>query len=101
MGAPRRKHRIAAAAAERIADGETVILNGGAPTQAVAYALGIWRHLTIVTNNLRVPTALPACSVRDVYLLGGSCRLASYVPVGAKLVVSQETWRVFIRSVRA
>jgi len=34
------KQRIAAAAAERIADGETVILNGGTTTQAVAHALG-------------------------------------------------------------
>jgi DeoR/GlpR family transcriptional regulator of sugar metabolism len=76
------KQRIAAAAAERIADGETVILNGGTTTLAVAHALGIRRHLTIVTNNLRVPPALPASAVRDVYLLGGSCRLTSHVTIG-------------------
>ncbi len=76
------KHRIAAATAERIADGETVILNGGTTTLAVAHSLGIRRHLTIVTNNLRVPSALPASAVRDVYLLGGSCRLASHVTIG-------------------
>jgi DeoR/GlpR family transcriptional regulator of sugar metabolism len=76
------KQRIAIAAAERIADGETVILNGGTTTQAVAHALGIRRHLTIVTNNLRVPPVLPASAVRDVYLLGGSCRLASHVTIG-------------------
>src|SRR5580698_10260337 len=65
------KHRIAAAAAERIADGETVIINGGTTTPAVARALGVRRNLTIVTNNLRLPAALPPAAVRDVYLIGG------------------------------
>jgi DeoR/GlpR family transcriptional regulator of sugar metabolism len=76
------KHRIASATAERIADGETVILNGGTTTLAVARALGVRRNLTIVTNHLRVPGALPPGAVRDVYLLGGSCRLTSHVTIG-------------------
>lgn len=76
------KQRIAAAAAERIADGETVILNGGTTTLAVAHALGLRRNLTVVTNNLRIPAALPAGAVRDVYILGGSCRVASNVTIG-------------------
>ncbi len=76
------KQRIAAAAAERIADGETVIINGGTTTLAVAHALGVRRNLTVVTNNLRIPAALPASAVRDVYILGGSCRAASYVTIG-------------------
>ena len=71
------KQRVAIAAAERIADGETVTLDGGATTQAVAHPLGIRRHLTIVTNNLRVPPALPPSAVRDVYLLG---RAAAWLP---------------------
>jgi DeoR/GlpR family transcriptional regulator of sugar metabolism len=76
------KRRIASAAAERIADGETVIINGGTTTLAVAHALGGRRNLTIVTNNLRLPAALPAATVRDVYVLGGSCRVASNVTIG-------------------
>jgi DeoR/GlpR family transcriptional regulator of sugar metabolism len=76
------KQHIASAAAERIADGETVILNGGTTTLAVARALGVRRNLTIVTNNLRLPAALPPAAVRDVYLIGGSCRLASHVTIG-------------------
>ncbi len=63
------KHRIAAAA-ERIADGETVSINGRATTLAVAAALRVRRDLTIVTNNPRIPVPLPAGPVRDVYLLG-------------------------------
>ena len=76
------KRRIAAAAAERIADGETVIINGGTTTLAVAAALGVRRNLTIVTNNLRLPAALPPAAVRDVYLIGGSCRVTSNVTIG-------------------
>jgi DeoR/GlpR family transcriptional regulator of sugar metabolism len=76
------KRRIAAVAAERIADGETVIINGGTTTLAVAAALGVRRNLTIVTNNLRLPAALPPAAVRDVYLIGGSCRVASNVTIG-------------------
>jgi DeoR/GlpR family transcriptional regulator of sugar metabolism len=76
------KRRIGAAAAERIADGETVLLNGGTTTLAVARALGGHRNLTIVTNNLRLPAEVPAASVRDVYLLGGNCRLKSNVTLG-------------------
>jgi DeoR family fructose operon transcriptional repressor len=49
---------------------------------AVARALGARRSLTIVTNNLRLPAEIPAASVRDVYLLGGSCRLNSNVTLG-------------------
>jgi DeoR/GlpR family transcriptional regulator of sugar metabolism len=76
------KTRIASATAERIADAETVIFNGGTTTLAVARALGVRRNLTIVTNNLRLPGSLPAGAVRDVYLIGGSCRLASHVTIG-------------------
>jgi len=76
------KHAIASAAAERIADGETVILNGGTTTLAVAKALDVRRNLTIVTNHLRIPAAVPPAAVRDVYLLGGSCRPASHVTIG-------------------
>lgn len=79
---PDEKRCIAAAAAERIADGETVIINGGTTTLAVAAALGVRRNLTIVTNNLRLPAALPPAAVRDVYLIGGSCRVASNVTIG-------------------
>jgi DeoR/GlpR family transcriptional regulator of sugar metabolism len=76
------KTRIASATAERIADAETVIFNGGTTTLAVGRALGVRRNLTIVTNNLRLPGSLPPGAVRDVYLIGGSCRLASHVTIG-------------------
>jgi DeoR/GlpR family transcriptional regulator of sugar metabolism len=76
------KRAIGTATAERISDGETVIINGGTTTLAVARALGARRNLTIVTNNLRLPAEVPVSSVRDVYMLGGTCRLASNVTIG-------------------
>jgi DeoR/GlpR family transcriptional regulator of sugar metabolism len=76
------KQAIGQAAAECVADGETVMLNGGTTTLAVARALGGRQGLTIVTNNIRVPAEIPSASVRDLYLIGGSCRLASNVTIG-------------------
>lgn len=76
------KRAIGAATAERIADGETVIINGGTTTLAVARALAARRNLTIVTNNLRLPAEVPPNCVRDLYVLGGSCRLSSSVTLG-------------------
>jgi DeoR/GlpR family transcriptional regulator of sugar metabolism len=76
------KRAIGTATAERIADGETVLLNGGTTTLAVARALRVRRNLIIVTNNILLPAEVPAESVRDVYILGGSCRVASNVTLG-------------------
>jgi DeoR/GlpR family transcriptional regulator of sugar metabolism len=79
---PEAKRLIAQATVSRIGDGETVLLNGGTTTLAVARELGARKDLTIVTNNIRIPAELPAASVRDVYLLGGVCRLGSNVTIG-------------------
>lgn len=76
------KRVIGAAAAARINDGETVIINGGTTALHVARAMTGLRNLTIVTNNLRLPADLPPSAVRDVYILGGTCRLTSNVTIG-------------------
>src|SRR5919108_2671651 len=65
------KERIARVAAELVTDGETLILNGGTTTLAVARYLAGHRDLTVVTNNVLIPPALPRDAVRDVYLIGG------------------------------
>ena len=57
------KRAIGAATAVRIADGETVLVNGGTTTLAVARALGARRNLTIVTNNLKLPAEVDRKSV--------------------------------------
>lgn len=77
------KARIARAAAALIADGEALMINGGSTTRAFAGELGALRNLTIVTNNLGVPVAVPPSAARGVYLLGGHVRLELQVTIGA------------------
>lgn len=76
------KEAIGAAAAALISDGETILINGGTTTLAVARALAGRRDLTVVTNNLRLPTELPPAVARDLYILGGTCRVQSMVTIG-------------------
>jgi DeoR/GlpR family transcriptional regulator of sugar metabolism len=77
------KQRIGLMAATLVRDGETLMINGGSTTLAFAQELGAHRDVTIVTNNLRVPAAVPRSAVRDLYLLGGQYRFESQVTIGA------------------
>ena len=77
------KTRIGQAAARLIADGETLLINGGSTTLAFAAALGGRRGLTVVTNHLGLPAALAPRAVRDIYLLGGQLRVETNVTLGA------------------
>jgi DeoR/GlpR family transcriptional regulator of sugar metabolism len=65
------KRRIARAAAELIRDGETLVINGGSTTHYFAQELGHRKNLTVVTNSLNIPPALPEHAVRRIYVLGG------------------------------
>jgi DeoR/GlpR family transcriptional regulator of sugar metabolism len=78
------KKRIAKAACGLIKDGETLLVNGGSTTRFFAAELKR-RNLTIVTNNLSVPAAVPVECVRDVYLLGGQYKGDALVTVGPVL----------------
>ena len=75
------KARIGRAAAQLITDGETLIVNGGSTTFALAANLGSRRDLTLVTNNVAMLSALPPEAMQSAYLLGGHYRtnLASTV----------------------
>ncbi|WP_432499479.1 DeoR/GlpR family DNA-binding transcription regulator [Kineococcus gynurae] len=79
---PDAKARIAARAAGYVRDGQTVVLNGGTTTLAVVNHLTDRRDLTIVTNNLMIPPALPEGVARGVYVVGGSTRMRSLATVG-------------------
>jgi DeoR/GlpR family transcriptional regulator of sugar metabolism len=76
------KERIARVAVDLVTDGETLLINGGTTTLAVARRLTERRDLTVVTNNLLVPSALPREAVRDVYLIGGIFRPDSQATIG-------------------
>jgi DeoR/GlpR family transcriptional regulator of sugar metabolism len=77
------KTRIGRAAAQLISDGETLMVNAGSTTFAFAASLGSRRHLTIVTNNVAMLTALPAEAVQRVYLLGGEYNVTLGSTVGS------------------
>jgi DeoR/GlpR family transcriptional regulator of sugar metabolism len=77
------KTRIAQCAAELIQDGESLILNGGSTTRLFAFELAGKKGLTIVTNALGIPAAVPASSVRDIIVLGGEYRAEAHITVGS------------------
>lgn len=79
------KKRIAKAACGLVKDGETLLVNGGSTTRLFAAELNR-RNLTIVTNNLSVPGAVPVECVRDIYLLGGQYKGDALVTVGPVLM---------------
>ncbi len=64
------KRAIAAEAAKLIADGETVLLDGGTTTYEVARLL-VGRPLQVVTNSLPVANLFASESRTDLVLLGG------------------------------
>ncbi|WP_204913551.1 DeoR family transcriptional regulator [Microlunatus spumicola] len=76
------KDRIGAAAAALVADGMVLMVNAGTTTLALARHLGERRELTVATNSLRLPAELAPASVRDLYVFGGSVRLAAQATVG-------------------
>jgi DeoR family glycerol-3-phosphate regulon repressor/DeoR family fructose operon transcriptional repressor len=76
------KERIGRAAAKLIAPGETLIVNGGSTAVAFAASLGDLARLTIVTNNLGLPSAVPVNAVANLYLLGGEIRSGARITLG-------------------
>jgi DeoR family glycerol-3-phosphate regulon repressor/DeoR family fructose operon transcriptional repressor len=78
----REKEKIGALAASLVADGSTIMINGGTTTLAVARNLLQHRDLTVATNNLLVPPALPPSAVREVYVFGGAVRTVTLATIG-------------------
>jgi len=76
------KRRIAAAAADLVADGETVGLTGGTTSTSVARALSEKPGLTVVTNALNIASELAVRSNLKLVVPGGVARAASYELVG-------------------
>jgi DeoR family transcriptional regulator of aga operon len=81
MQHPREKQRIAAAACKMVREGESVVLDSGSTTTAVARALRDFQHLTVITNALNIASELSGTNI-DVILTGGMLRANSYSLVG-------------------
>ncbi|MBQ4424164.1 MAG: DeoR/GlpR transcriptional regulator [Lachnospiraceae bacterium] len=68
------KRLIARAAAEMIADGDTVILSPGTSTLQIAPFLAPRKNLTVITNGLPLAMQLAEYPEINVYFLGGHLR---------------------------
>src|SRR5271169_163114 len=58
MQHPREKQRIAAAAAKMVREGQSVVLDSGSTTTAVARSLREFQRLTIITNAINIASEL-------------------------------------------
>jgi DeoR family transcriptional regulator, fructose operon transcriptional repressor len=76
------KRAIATAAARLVASGSTVLVNGGTTVLEFGKALGAHRRLTVVTNNLQLPTAIPEPAVAEIHILAGHYDPTSLVTLG-------------------
>jgi DeoR family glycerol-3-phosphate regulon repressor/DeoR family fructose operon transcriptional repressor len=76
------KEKIATLAADLVQDGSTIMINGGTTTLALAKLLGQHRELTVATNNLLIPGALPPSAIRDIYVFGGAVRSLTLATIG-------------------
>jgi DeoR/GlpR family transcriptional regulator of sugar metabolism len=87
------KRAIAAAAAARVADGETILLDGGSTTYEIARQL-VSRPLQVVTNSLPVANLLSSCELIDLVLIGGYVHHRTGVTIGPMADSQLATLRV-------
>ncbi|BAS26408.1 DeoR/GlpR family DNA-binding transcription regulator [Limnochorda pilosa] len=93
------KQAIAQAAATRVTDGETILLDASTTALYVARALKARRRLTVLTNSLLILSELASNPDFTVMSTGGTLRQASYSFVGPqaqRLVGEFHMDRVFI-----
>ena len=76
------KLRIAAAAAQMVQDGETVILDAGSTTYQLAVLLLRRRNLTVVTNDLHIAARLASNPGITLICTGGTARTNVYALLG-------------------
>ncbi len=79
------KRRIAAAAAELIGEGQTVILDAGSTTYELALLLLRKRALTVVTNDLQIATKLASNPSITLVCTGGVARPNVYTLQGSQV----------------
>jgi DeoR family transcriptional regulator of aga operon len=77
----REKLRIAAAAVKLIEEGESVLLDSGTTTTAIARALKDAKKLTVITNAINIAAELAGTQI-EVILTGGTLRPNSFSLVG-------------------
>ena len=79
------KFRLAATAAARVEDGESIVLDASTTAMYVARRLkarGVWHGLTVVTNSIRIASELAGHAGITVLMLGGRVRWEAMSVVG-------------------
>jgi DeoR/GlpR family transcriptional regulator of sugar metabolism len=91
--AKREKEAIGQLAATHVIEGDTLVLDAGTTTGALARHLRHFGHLKVITNGFSVMLALAEAKNIEVILLGGTLRYISYGVVGpyAELVLRRIT----------
>jgi DeoR family transcriptional regulator of aga operon len=75
------KVRIAQAAVRIVSEGQSVLLDSGTTTLAIARALRSFRNLTVITNAVNIAAELASSEI-EVILTGGTVRRNSFSLVG-------------------
>lgn len=75
------KHRIALAAVSMVKEGQSILLDSGTTTTAIARELRPFKQLTVITNAVNIAGELVGSAV-DVILTGGMLRKNSFSLVG-------------------
>lgn len=88
------KRRIAAAAAEVVRDGETLVLDAGSTTYELALLLLRKRNLTVVTNDLKIAVKLASNPNIALVSTGGIARADVYTLLGSQTEAFLHTLRV-------
>ena len=71
------KQRLGRAAADMVADGESVVLDAGTTTEEVAQRLCGLKNLVVITNGLNIASALADADDIEVRITGGILRRKS------------------------
>lgn len=80
------KTAIAAAAASRVRDGDTVVLDSGSTTYEVAAALRDRQRLTVITNDLRIAKFVATMPDAKLLVTGGELLGSVFTLVGERAV---------------
>jgi DeoR family transcriptional regulator of aga operon len=75
------KRRIALAAVKMVKEGQSVLLDSGSTTSAIARELRTFKQLTVITNAINIASEL-ADSAVEVILTGGMLRKNSFSLIG-------------------
>lgn len=85
------KRAIAQAAAHRVREGETLLLDAGTTCYELALCLKEFRRLTVVTNSLAAAQVLAANSGIVTILIGGLVQLPPHATLGSLALRCLET----------